>query len=574
MWKNRTRQISLAAMVAIVFIGLALDPGNARAARGSDRPAEERAWAEKAMKDALKVMRDADKLNDEQVEELFSIVFPKDIDPEKSTGQRLMSFGMYFAGLIDSGQVERFDKDMQKVYDVGVAEIERQGGKKERGQAEDRAREGRLREGVARGNDRATLRRRRAVPGTLKWSVPLGGIVGYCSPAIAEEGTIFIGGGANTLHALNPDGTKKWNFAASGAVVSAPAIGKDVTIYIGTHGRRIHAITADGAEKWSYPVGDKIDFSSPAIGDDGTIYVASRDGNLYAINGESGGLAKTPWPMFGLDPHHTGRARPGGYSPPAMRLITKGQYEMGNHNPSRDKLNTFALPVHTVSIDALWMDVYELTNQKYCEYLNLAYGLGLIKVSDGVVHKAGDTESYCDTNKSSPNSRIHWDGKVFTVTEGKEEHPMVEVSWYGAVAFANWKSTKAGLTPCYDLETWECNFDAEGFRLPTEAESGRRQRAVASTTRILTGPGAIASTVQKRTTICQATPSTMTCPQRHRWDTMTADKLRVDKTWRTDMDYTTWRGTYGSGATTGGILITPARAHTIIRAALRRGLYT
>ena len=47
---------------------------------------------------------------------------------------------------------------------------------------------------------------------------------------------------------------------------------------------------------------------------------------------------------------------------------------------------------------------------------------------------------------------------------------MVEVSWYGAVAFANWKSAKAGLTPCYDMETWECNFDAEGFRLPTEAE--------------------------------------------------------------------------------------------------------
>ena len=27
-----------------------------------------------------------------------------------------------------------------------------------------------------------------------------------------------------------------------------------------------------------------------------------------------------------------------------------------------------------------------------------------------------------------------------------------------------------GLTPCYDLDTWECNFDADGYRLPTEAE--------------------------------------------------------------------------------------------------------
>jgi len=39
-----------------------------------------RARAEKAMRDALKVMRDADKLTDEQVEEILNIVFPKDID--------------------------------------------------------------------------------------------------------------------------------------------------------------------------------------------------------------------------------------------------------------------------------------------------------------------------------------------------------------------------------------------------------------------------------------------------------------------------------------------------------------
>ena len=151
---------------------------------------------------------------------------------------------------------------------------------------------------------------------------------------------------------------------------------------------------------------------------------------------------------------------------------------MGNHstNPSRDKLNKFALPVHTVDIDAFWMDIYEVTNEKCAEFLNSAYSQELIEVSEFVVHKAGDTEPYCDTGKSSPNSRIHWDGKVFTVTEGKEDHPMVEVSWYGAAAFANWKSAEAGLTPCYDLKTWKCDFDADGFRLPTEAEWEKASR--------------------------------------------------------------------------------------------------
>jgi outer membrane protein assembly factor BamB len=48
--------------------------------------------------------------------------------------------------------------------------------------------------------------------------------------------------------------------------------------------------------------------SSPAIGPDGTVYVGSYDNNLYAIKTDSKGLAKSPWPMRGQNPQHTGRA--------------------------------------------------------------------------------------------------------------------------------------------------------------------------------------------------------------------------------------------------------------------------
>ena len=50
----------------------------------------------------------------------------KNLCPEKSPRQRMMTFGLYFNGLIERGQVERFDKDMQKVYDLGEAETKRQ----------------------------------------------------------------------------------------------------------------------------------------------------------------------------------------------------------------------------------------------------------------------------------------------------------------------------------------------------------------------------------------------------------------------------------------------------------------
>jgi len=50
------------------------------------------------------------------------------------------------------------------------------------------------------------------------------------------------------------------------------------------------------------------------------------------------------------------------------------------------------------------------------------------------------------------------------------DDPMVEVSWYGAVAYCNWRSSEEGYEAFYDLATWECNFSKHGYRLATEAE--------------------------------------------------------------------------------------------------------
>jgi hypothetical protein len=50
------------------------------------------------------------------------------------------------------------------------------------------------------------------------------------------------------------------------------------------------------------------------------------------------------------------------------------------------------------------------------------------------------------------------------------QNPVERTQWTDAVRFCNKCSELEGLTPCYDLNTWECNFDADGYRLPTEAE--------------------------------------------------------------------------------------------------------
>ena len=50
------------------------------------------------------------------------------------------------------------------------------------------------------------------------------------------------------------------------------------------------------------------------------------------------------------------------------------------------------------------------------------------------------------------------------------DRPVERVSWLAAIQYCNMRSSKEGLKPCYDLKTLQCDFNADGYRLPTEAE--------------------------------------------------------------------------------------------------------
>ena len=125
--------------------------------------------------------------------------------------------------------------------------------------------------------------------GTLKWAYA--GLVDnvYSSASIGSDGTIYVAAKDGFLHAINPDGTEKWKFTMAGdAILASPAIANDGTIYIGSDGDIMYAVNADGTEKWTFTTTGFNIRSTPAIATDGTVYIASDDDKLYALNPADG----------------------------------------------------------------------------------------------------------------------------------------------------------------------------------------------------------------------------------------------------------------------------------------------
>jgi formylglycine-generating enzyme required for sulfatase activity len=107
-----------------------------------------------------------------------------------------------------------------------------------------------------------------------------------------------------------------------------------------------------------------------------------------------------------------------------MILIPAGSFQMGSRNGKEDEAF-----VHTVAMDAFLMDKYEVTQAEFDKY-------------------------------QLPNPS-HFKGPSL---------PVEQVTWAQAAVYCNARSKAEGLTPCYNEDTAECNFEADGYRLPTEAE--------------------------------------------------------------------------------------------------------
>jgi len=119
--------------------------------------------------------------------------------------------------------------------------------------------------------------------GTLRWSY---NVNFYQPPSIGYDGTLYVPSpGGHWLYAIHPDGYKKWAFYTDKSIDCSPAISNDGTIYIGTDDDVLYAINPDGSLKWTFHLNENSSAAKyPSLALDGTIYMSNYPHKFYAIN--------------------------------------------------------------------------------------------------------------------------------------------------------------------------------------------------------------------------------------------------------------------------------------------------
>ena len=150
--------------------------------------------------------------------------------------------------------------------------------------------------------------------------------------------------------------------------------------------------------------------------------------------------------------------------PAKMAFVPAGAFRMGSEWGSSP---FYESPIHSVKISSFYIDKYEFSNEKLVKVLQWAYEKNRIIVYDYGIFNANGTQQ----KLYIPNPEIIFSNSTgFTVSAGREKFPCYNVTWYGACFFCNCLSEMNGRTPCYNISDWSCNWNANGYRLPTEAE--------------------------------------------------------------------------------------------------------
>ncbi|MBE3129854.1 MAG: SUMF1/EgtB/PvdO family nonheme iron enzyme, partial [Acidobacteria bacterium] len=150
-----------------------------------------------------------------------------------------------------------------------------------------------------------------------------------------------------------------------------------------------------------------------------------------------------------------------------IAAIPAGSFRMGDENGESEEL-----PIRTVVFRASYgLGVYEVTNRQFCDLMNWALDRRAVSLWRGDLADAHGKVVYLGiaSCKESQFGITVENGRLVPAA-GRESHPVVGVSWFGAVAFCNLLSERDSREQVYNLSDWSCDWSKKGYRLPTEAE--------------------------------------------------------------------------------------------------------
>ena len=121
-------------------------------------------------------------------------------------------------------------------------------------------------------------------------------------------------------------------------------------------------------------------------------------------------------------------AKPRESALPEMVFLPGGSFVMGSRGAEADEA-----PPHKVKVSPFALGTFEVTNEEF--------------------------------ERFDPSHRPCRDGYSW-----RDREPVIYVSWVDGARYCNWLSGRAGLGRAYDEKTWALDANADGFRLPTEAQ--------------------------------------------------------------------------------------------------------
>jgi len=148
-----------------------------------------------------------------------------------------------------------------------------------------------------------------------------------------------------------------------------------------------------------------------------------------------------------------------------LLFVKGGAFDMGCIAREKDCGDT-ETPVTRVTVSDFYIGKYEVTVREFELFINAT---GYQTDAD----KEGSSfmwTGWAGKMESGVNWKCDVAGNIRPSSE--YEHPVIHVSWNDAVAYCNWLSEQEGLSKVYTINGTNvtANWNAKGYRLPTEAE--------------------------------------------------------------------------------------------------------